>query len=91
MPNNENINWIEIVNAYSSYEGRLINFCNINNISKNQFYYYRKKFKNESDVQFHEISIKEENSLKEITRVPSEPKDIRIEVVLAYAPENFFT
>lgn len=58
MTNNETINWLEIVNAYSSYKGRLIDFCNIKNISKNQLY-YRKKFKNQSDVQFHEISIKE--------------------------------
>lgn len=46
MNNNENINWREMVAAFSSYEGTLGTFCNANHITKSQFHYYKKKFKN---------------------------------------------
>lgn len=49
MNSNENINWREIIAAFSSYEGPLVNFCNSNNISKNQLYYYEKKFEKEDN------------------------------------------
>lgn len=90
MQNNDNINWRELVTSYASYEGRLSDFCNLNNVSKNQLYYYRKKFKNETDVQFHAISMKEEKSKREITIAPAKKLDVRFEIGAAkiYIPAN---
>lgn len=90
MQNNENINWRELVTSYASYEGRLSDFCNIHNVSKNQLYYYRKKFENETDVQFHAISMKEEKSKREITIAPSKKLDVRFEIgaTKIYIPAN---
>lgn len=90
MQNNENINWRELIASYASYEGRVSDFCNLNNISKNQLYYYRKKFKNETDIQFHAISMKEETSKREITIAPAKKLDVRFEIGAAkiYIPTN---
>ena len=69
MNNNENINWREIVASFSSYEGTLISFCNINHISKSQLYYYRKKFEKEDSIKFDGIFMREEIVKTEITVV----------------------
>ncbi|MVX67470.1 hypothetical protein GKZ28_28130 [Clostridium chromiireducens] len=91
MNNNENINWREMVAAFSSYEGTLGNFCNANHITKSQFYYYKKKFKNEdNNLQFHAISMREERVRTEITVVSSNIPNIIIEIGAAkiYVPAN---
>lgn len=87
---NENINWREMVAAFSSYEGTLINFCNVNHISKSQLYYYRKKFEKEDNVKFHSISMKEERVKTEITVASTDRPNIRIEIGTAkiYIPAN---
>ncbi|OOM06310.1 IS66 family insertion sequence element accessory protein TnpA [Clostridium saccharobutylicum] len=90
MNNNENINWREMVAAFSSYEGTLISFCNINHISKSQLYYYRKKFEKEDSIKFHAISMIEERVKTEITVAPTDRPSIRIEIGNAkiYVPAN---
>ncbi|MCT4607511.1 MAG: hypothetical protein N4A64_15655 [Marinisporobacter sp.] len=40
--NNDAI-WKEDLEKFSSYKGTVINYCRENNISKGQFYYYKKK------------------------------------------------
>ena len=90
MHNNESIDWKEIVSAFSSYEGSLKDFCTMNEISKSQLYYYRKKFKKQDAINFHAISMKEEKSQTEINLISSKPIDIRIEIGAAniYIPAN---
>lgn len=90
MNSNENINWREIVASFSSYEGTLVNFCNANHISKSQLYYYRKKFEKENNIKFHAISMREERVKTEITVVPTNIPNIRIEIGAAkiYVPAN---
>ena len=91
MNNNENINWREIVSGFSSSEGTLGNFCNANQITKSQFYYYKKKFKDEdNNLQFHAISMREEKVRTEITVVPADRPSIIIEIGAAkiYVPAN---
>ena len=81
MNNTENINWKEIVATFSSYEGTLGNFCNANHITKSQFHYYKKKFKDEdNNLQFHAISMREERVRTEITLVPANKPNIIIEI-----------
>ncbi len=90
MNSNENINWREMVAAFSSYEGTLVNFCNVNHISKGQLYYYRKKFEKEDNIKFHAISMKEERIKTEITVAQTDSPNIRIEIGSAkiYVPAN---
>lgn len=90
MNNNEKINWEEVVAEFSSYEGTLKDFCAANNISKNQLYYYRKKFKVKDNIQFHAISMKEEKSQTTLTILPKNQLDVRIEIGEAkiYIPAN---
>ena len=91
MNNTENINWREIVATFSSYEGTLGNFCNANHITKSQFHYHKKKFKDEdNNLQFHAISMREERIRTEITAVPADISNIIIEIGAAkiYVPAN---
>jgi hypothetical protein len=91
MNNTENINWKEIVATFSSYEGTLGNFCNANNITKSQFHYYKKKFKDEdNNLQFHAISMREERIRTETTVVQADRSNIIIEIGAAkiYVPAN---
>lgn len=91
MNNNEKINWREIVATFSSYEGTLGTFCNANHITKSQFHYYKKKFKNEdNNLQFHAISMREEKVTTEISVVPADRPNIIIEIGSAkiYVPAN---
>lgn len=91
MNNTENINWREIIATFSSYEGTLVNFCNANHITKSQFHYYKKKFKDEdNNLQFHAISMREERIRTEMTVVPADRSNIIIEIGAAkiYVPAN---
>ncbi|HCW54097.1 MAG TPA: hypothetical protein DG753_10235 [Clostridium sp.] len=90
MNNDENIDWEEIVAAFSSYEGSLKDFCASYNISKSQLYYYRKKFEKQDSINFHAISIKEEKVKNEINFASEKSTDIRIEVgaINIYIPAN---
>ncbi|HCW53182.1 MAG TPA: hypothetical protein DG753_05485 [Clostridium sp.] len=90
MNNKDNIDWKELVAAFSSYEGSLKDFCTMNEISKSQLYYYRKKFEKQSYTNFHSISMKEEKVQTEINLISAKPKDVRIEIGAAniYIPAN---
>lgn len=50
-----NINWVEIMDKFSKYEGRIIDFCKENNIKQNQLYNQRKKLKKTQT--FHVIDV----------------------------------
>ena len=60
----KDIDWNCVFKKASSYDGTLTSFCNENNISVKQYYYYRRKFNNtntqnkESKVEFHAISCR---------------------------------
>ena len=54
--------WKELLEKFSSYDGTVIDYCKENNISKSQFYYYRKKFNKEIKTIFHAIEVKPETS-----------------------------
>jgi len=84
------INWKQLVNEFTSYEGTLISFCRQNNISKGQFYYYRKKFEEKENLKFHAISLKTEKLETQITMLQPKKADIRIEIGAAkiYVPAN---
>lgn len=90
MNNNENLDWKSIVEAFSSYEGTVINFCNANHISRSQLYYYKKKFEKDNTIKFHAISIKEEKSKSEIKIIPTTKSEIKVEIGNAkvYIPAN---
>lgn len=90
MQNNDNIDWKEVVAAFSSYEGSLKDFCTMNEISKNQLYYYRKKFEKQGYINFHAISMKEEKAQTEINLISPKSTDVRIEIGSAniYIPAN---
>ena len=42
------INWEEIIEKFSSFEGTITNFCKENNINQHQLYYRRKKLAKEN-------------------------------------------
>ena len=46
----KDIDWNCVFKKASSYDGTLTSFCNENNISVNQYYYYRRKFNNAEKV-----------------------------------------
>lgn len=37
-------NWKNLVRLHSNYDGKIVNFCKMHNISVDSFYYYRKKY-----------------------------------------------
>lgn len=56
----DNSIWEEYINKFTSYKGTIIvkDFCIENNISKNQFYYHKKRLaKQDSTTIFHAISL----------------------------------
>ena len=54
--------WKEILEKFSSYEGTVTDYCKKNNITKGQFYYFKKKFNKETKPIFHAIEVKQEAS-----------------------------
>lgn len=86
MQNEEsNINWKELINKFSSYEGTLVDYCRKNNITENQFYYYRKKFKNKNENKtktiFHPITVEKKETdkiIKDNTLIKT--RDIKVEI-----------
>jgi hypothetical protein len=49
--------WREFFEKFSSYEGSVSSFCKENNISKSQFYYYKKRFEKSNKPTFHAIIL----------------------------------
>jgi ribosome-associated translation inhibitor RaiA len=65
--------WKELVKKFSSYEGTVTNYCKESNISKSQFYYYKKKLTKASTPLFHAIEVKPEVS--PFTKTKSDTKE----------------
>lgn len=81
------IDWDDIMNKFSSYEGSVSSFCRENHIKRHQFYNQRRKNKNREV--FHAIPVKKKVSEKIVTEnLGKISKDIRIEVgnVTVYIP-----
>jgi len=73
--------WSDLLGKFSSYGGSVSSFCKENNISKSQFYYYKKRFEKSNKSTFHAIMLnKEESSTKAETNAGKASKDIRIEI-----------
>ena len=85
------VTWRGFLEKFSSYGGTVTSFCKENNISKSQFYYYKKKFEKSSKPTFHAIVINNEKSNpKTENNSVTGYKDIRIEIGKAkiYVPVN---
>ena len=79
MESNDEI-WKEILNKYPSFEGTVSAFCKQQDIKKHQFYYYKKKFKEDNNSQiFHSITLKQEKTNVTLTGY-SVSKDIKIQL-----------
>ena len=86
------INWDEIMEKFSSFDGSILEFCRENNISHHKLYYRRKKLREENEVPaFHAIKLNTEKTIRSIhtnnNKTPS-LQDIRIEIgkVSIYIP-----
>ena len=76
--------WSDLLGKFSSYGGSVSSFCKENNISKSQFYYYKKRFAKSNKSTFHAIVLnKEESSAKAEMSAGKASKDIRIEIAKA--------
>lgn len=85
----DNSSWKKYIDKFSSYEGTVTDFCKENNLSKSQFYYHKKRFKELDSPTFHAISLSEEKN-NTATKIIRDSKDIRIELGKAniYVPAN---
>ncbi|MFL0197972.1 IS66 family insertion sequence element accessory protein TnpA [Clostridium sp. WILCCON 0269] len=73
--------WKELLEKFSFYQRTVTDYCKENNISKSQFYYYRKKFNKEIKTTFHAIKIKPEISqLQKEKNNDGENNSIKIEL-----------
>lgn len=79
MQNNDEV-WKGILNKYPSFEGTISAFCKQQNIKKHQFYYYKKKFKEDNNSQiFHAITLNQERTNVTLTNY-SVSKEIKIQL-----------
>lgn len=73
--------WKELLEKFSFYQGTVTDYCKENNISKSQFYYYRKKFNKEIKTTFHAVKINPEISqLQKEKNNDGENNSIKIEL-----------
>jgi len=73
--------WEERLESFSSYEGTVTDYCKENNITKSQFYYYKKKFTKASASIFHAIEVKPQDThLSKAKGDAKENESIRIEL-----------
>lgn len=71
-----NDKWKTLLDNFSSYTGTITAYCKENNISKSQFYYYRKKTGRIGQGVFHAITLKERTEYRVNTEKRS---DVKIE------------
>jgi hypothetical protein len=55
------LNWEDIMNRFSTYQGRIVDFCKENKIKQNQLYHRRKRLEKEKKQSFHAISVKKDD------------------------------
>ena len=77
MNKGNNINWVEIIDNFSRYDGRTIDFCNENNITPRLLYYHRKRLKKDSSETFHILEVPKASAFESLK---SPEKSIRIEI-----------
>lgn len=90
------INWEDILDKFSSYDGTIKDFCKENNIIAHQLYYRRKRAKNNNNIPgFHAVSFKEKSTDRGINEEATVPNPysgsvIKIEIGKAkmYIPGN---
>ena len=70
-----NINWVEIMDKFAKYEGRIIDFCKENNIKHYQLYNQRKKLK--KTQAFHVIDV---SNVKDLDNTKAAEQSIKIEI-----------
>ncbi len=51
------INWDDVLNKFTSYEGTIVNFCKEHGVSQHQLYYRRKKWQKETKTAFCELKL----------------------------------
>lgn len=89
------INWNQIMQKFSSYEGIIADFCRENKISQHQLYYRRKMLKKKSNPIFHGIQLNKEESTHHTNNRPQDSgmKEIKIEIGKAniYIPTSEIT
>lgn len=73
------IDWDEIIEKFSSYDGSIQDFCRENNISHHQLYYRRKKLREEKTA-FHAIKLNTKDTVNSNDSKGNSIKDIRIEI-----------
>jgi hypothetical protein len=54
--------WRGFLEKSSSYKESVSSFCKENNISKSQFYYYKKRFEKSEKPIFHAMALKKEET-----------------------------
>jgi predicted adenine nucleotide alpha hydrolase (AANH) superfamily ATPase len=54
---NKDVNWIEIMEAFSAHKGTIVDFCKENNITPQKLYRERKKLNQVPSKTFHTIDI----------------------------------
>lgn len=78
------IDWNEIIEKFSSYDGSIQDFCRENNISHHQLYYRRKKLREEKEkTAFHAIKLNTKDTVNSNDSKGNSIKafkDIRIEI-----------
>lgn len=86
------INWDDVLNKFTSYEGTIVNFCKEHGVSQHQLYYRRKKWQKETKTVFCEFKLDDDCLEKAV--IVNENKiysnDIKIEIGKAniYIPAN---
>lgn len=74
--------WREFIEKYSSYGGSAKSFCKENNISKNQFNYYKKKLMKYNKLDesiFYAVVVNEKDYSFETTKInEKEHKEIKL-------------
>lgn len=70
----KNINWAEMMEKFEIYNGKIVDFCNENNIIPQQLYRRRKKLDKSSIQTFHAIDVSRPAAIDN----PNE--EIRIEI-----------
>jgi predicted adenine nucleotide alpha hydrolase (AANH) superfamily ATPase len=71
---NKDINWVEIMEKFSTHKGKIVDFCKENNISPQQLYRRRKKLNQVTTQTFHAIDI------SNATESHSYNEEIKIEI-----------
>ena len=77
--------WKELLEKFSFYQGTVTDYCRKNNISKSQFYYYRKKFNKEIKTTFHAVKINPEISQLQEEKNNNDGKNNSIKIELGRA------